>query len=92
MSRTTSKVISFEKPLKLKGWATTLPAGDYQVDIEEERLEAVSFVAHRRVAVFLHLPPQQGKPGQRQTVCLPPEEFDALLLKDQKPEREARGA
>jgi hypothetical protein len=92
MSRTTSKVISFEKPFKLKGWATTLPAGDYQVEIEEERLEAVSFVAHRRVAVFLHLPVQQGKPGQRQTVCLPPEEFAALLLKDQQSVRDERGA
>ena len=92
MTRTTSKVVSIEKPFKLKGWVTSLPAGDYQVEIEGERLEAVSFVAHRRVAVFLHLPVQQGKPGQRQTVCIPPEEFDALLLKDKKPVRDAKGA
>jgi hypothetical protein len=55
-TRTSSKIVIFDKPFSLKGVDQTVPAGNYRVDTDEELLEGVSFVAYRRVSTVMFLP------------------------------------
>ena len=59
--RSTRSTMAFPKPFILSGYSGQLPAGEYEILVEEEVIEGLSFVAYRRTAVFLTI---QGKDGQ----------------------------
>ena len=54
--RTTTESITFRHCFLLKGLDKTQLPGTYEVEIEEERIEGLSFLAYRRVATFIRLP------------------------------------
>jgi len=81
--RTTRKTVSFSRPFKLAAVDEPLPAGDYVVETDEERLEGVSFPAFRRVSTFLHMHTVPGQPGMQQTLSLDPDDLDAAIKRDQ---------
>ena len=54
--RTTSESITFRHCFLLKGLDKTQLPGTYEVEIEEERIDGLSFLAYRRVATFIRLP------------------------------------
>ena len=56
MMRHTSLEITFRHPASLKGLERAVPPGTYRVEIEEEPIEGLSFLAYRRVATFIRLP------------------------------------
>jgi len=45
--------VTFLNPFLLPGYPKKLPAGDYEVVVEEELLQGLSFEAHRRTATYL---------------------------------------
>ncbi len=51
--RSSTSRLSFPHPFILSGYADELPAGTYDVIVEEERLEGLSFIAYRRTATYL---------------------------------------
>lgn len=51
--RTSRSTVSFRHPFVLSRAGTPLPAGDYEVVIEEELLQGLSFEAYRRTATFV---------------------------------------
>lgn len=51
--RSTKSTVTFEHPFFLSGYTDELPAGDYDVVVEEELLEGLSFAAYRRTATYL---------------------------------------
>ncbi|MBW0159381.1 hypothetical protein [Sedimentimonas flavescens] len=51
--RSTKSTVTFEHPFLLSGYTDELPAGDYDVVVEEELLEGLSFAAYRRTATYL---------------------------------------
>ena len=53
--RTTHSIAHFAAPFVL-GLEGLLPAGDYDIDHDEELIEGMSRAAWRRVATFIHLP------------------------------------
>jgi hypothetical protein len=53
--RTTRESITFDHPFSLAAVDKLQPAGTYAVDIDEELIEGLSFLAYRRVATN-HLP------------------------------------
>lgn len=59
-SRTLWSKVTFPKPFALPGSQTLLPAGEYDLLIEEERLQGLTFDAYRRTGAFLQV---GGKPG-----------------------------
>jgi hypothetical protein len=45
--------VTFPQPFTLSGYSDELPAGEYEVLVEEEPIEGLSFAAYRRTAIFL---------------------------------------
>lgn len=58
--RTTRTTITFTSPFRLKGTDETLPAGNYDVETDEEVLEGHDRNAFRRIATLLFVPTASG--------------------------------
>lgn len=61
-----------------------IPAGDYDVEIDEELIEGVSFTTYRKVQTYLHLKAVHGHPGVEQTLVIAPGQLDAALERDSR--------
>jgi hypothetical protein len=81
--RTTRTSVTFKRPFVLKGLDEELPAGVYDLETDEERLEGLSFEAYRRVQTVIHLHPKPGHPGVTQSMTIDPDELTAALQRDQ---------
>ena len=51
--RSTRSMVTFSNPFTLPGYPGDLPAGDYEVLVEEELLQGLSFEAYRRTATYM---------------------------------------
>ncbi|GAA6160167.1 MULTISPECIES: hypothetical protein [Ruegeria] len=51
--RSIRSTVTFPRPFTLSGYSDELPAGEYEVLVEEELIETLSFPAYRRTAIFL---------------------------------------
>lgn len=51
--RTSRSMVTFPHVFVLPGYPEELPAGDYEVVTEEERLQGLNFEAYRRTATYL---------------------------------------
>ncbi|MFA5949062.1 MAG: hypothetical protein WC807_02130 [Hyphomicrobium sp.] len=81
-TRVVNAIAVFKRPFVLKGIDDELPAGRYLIETEEQQLEALSFVAYRRVATTITLPRVGGGGGLRQVVDIDPDDLAAQQLKD----------
>lgn len=54
-TRTTRTSVTFAHPFSLAGIEGTQTAGTFAVETDEETIDALSFVAWRRVATWIHL-------------------------------------
>ena len=62
-----------------------MPAGDYDIDHDEELIEGMSHIAWRRVATFIHLPARAVKnPPTRQLVAIDYLELETALKRDRE--------
>lgn len=52
-TRSTKTRVTFANPFSLPGFVGELPAGEYEVLVEEELLQGLSFEAWRRTSTFL---------------------------------------
>jgi hypothetical protein len=75
--RTTSV---FAKPFRLKGVDRVLPAGNYEVLTDEERIEGLSFPVYRRVATMILVPGQS--PSSIEMVTIDPLDLEAAQRAD----------
>jgi hypothetical protein len=75
--RTTRESITFDHPFSLTAVDKLQPAGTYAVDIDEELIEGLSFLAYRRVATTIYLPLYQGNQGSVQAIWVEPRELTA---------------
>ena len=74
--RTTRESITFDRPFSLSAVDEVQPAGTYTVEIDEELIEGLSFLAYRRVATTLYLPILHGGHGSMQAVTVDPHELE----------------
>ena len=58
--RTTTNIVTFQRPFYLKGDDRLLPAADYSVMTDEELIEGLSFPAYRRVSTAILVPAETG--------------------------------
>jgi hypothetical protein len=72
--------MTFNRPFSLTAVDKVQPAGTYAVDIDEELIEGLSFLAYRRVATTIYLPLVQGNHGSVQAVRVDPQELTAAHL------------
>lgn len=75
--RTTRETVTFDHPFSLMAVDDVQPAGTYMIDIDEELIEGLSFLAYRRVATTIYLPLHQGHHGSVQAVRVDPRELTA---------------
>jgi len=72
---TTRETVTFDHPFSLMAVDGLQPAGTYTIDIDEELIEGLSFLAYRRVATTIYLPLHQGHQGSVQAVRVDPREL-----------------
>jgi hypothetical protein len=77
--RTTRESVTFDRPFSLWAVEGLQPAGTYAVDVDEELIEGLSFLAYRRVATTIYLPLRFGGSGSVQAVMVDLRELDAAL-------------
>ncbi len=77
--RTTRESVTFDRPFSLRAVDGLQPAGTYAVDVDEELIEGLSFLAYQRVATTIYLPLRPGGSGSVQAVTVDPRELDAAL-------------
>ncbi len=76
--RTTTSTVTFAAPFRLAGRNETLPAGTYEVETDEEIIEANGHTAYRKVATILFV----RQAGMRRALTVDPEALAAALLRD----------
>ena len=82
-TRTTRTTVTFKKPFVLAGIDEEQPAGVYDIETDDERLEGLSFPAYRRVLTLIHLHPKTSNPGLTQSMRIDPDELQVALQRDQ---------
>jgi hypothetical protein len=75
--RTIRESVIFDRPFSLSAVDEMQPAGTYTVEIDEELIEGLSFLAYRRVATTIYLPLRPGGAGSVQAVKVDPRELTA---------------
>jgi hypothetical protein len=73
--RTTRETLTFDAPFTLMALDEMQPAGSYAVDIDEELIEGLSFLAYRRVGTTIYLPVRLGGAGSMQAIRVEPGEL-----------------
>ena len=69
-------------PVRSKGQPSNFPAGTYHVDIEEEQIEGLSFLAYRRLATFIRVPVAGHGAGSSESLLVDPKELEQALARD----------
>ena len=83
-TRTNHSIVTFARPFPLGAARDFQPAGDYDVDDDEELIEGLSFTAYRCVATYIHLPARAAGGAAKQFVPIERADLEALLERDQK--------
>jgi hypothetical protein len=78
--RVTSRAITFVYPFSLKGIDGELPPGNYTIEMVEEPIASVSFLAYRRVSTSILVSGDGGR--SRQIVTIDPQELAAAEARD----------
>lgn len=81
-SRTITSNVTFAYPFVISGYEGALPPGSYEVIVEEELLEGVSFEAYRRTASFLLISGRGGQAGETEMRLIDPRDLEAALARD----------
>lgn len=83
VTRTTHSTVHFNAPFALRGLDEIQPAGDYDIDMDEETID-VSWLAYRCIATYIHLPSQASAQRPRQLVAIDRDELEAALRLDRE--------
>ena len=82
MERTKQELVTFAHPFSLAGVDGQLGPGTYTVEVIEEPIDGLSFVAYRRVSTTIILPSAQYGYASKQAVTIDPHDLEAALVKD----------
>lgn len=80
--RTTKTTVTFSHPFTLAGYQGELPAGEYEVLVEEELLQGLSFEAYRRTATHLTVHGSGGHAGRTELRATSDNELKEALGRD----------
>ena len=79
MVRTTASTVVFRHPFTLNTTVGELPAGNYEIEVDEEEIgSSVDRTVHRRVAVYFYV---TDGPSTR-TIVIEPRALDEALERD----------
>lgn len=83
ISRTTTSTVSFAYPFEIDGYINALPAGDYELVVDEELLQNLSFVSYLRTATYIMIKGNNND-DSIQMHRIDPDELELILSLDQK--------
>lgn len=83
-TRTKRSIAHFAAPFVLRGLEGIQPAGDYDIDEDEEMIEGLSWLAYQRVATFIHIPARNFNQHKMQLAAIDYTELETALKKDQE--------
>jgi hypothetical protein len=86
--RTRKSTVTFQRPFTLNRDVGELPAGSYEIEVDEDEIQATDRTAYRRVAIYFYV---QNSASTR-TVVVNPSDFESALERDLKPEVGQAGA
>jgi len=76
--RTRPSTVTFGHPFTLNRDAGELPPGAYDVEIDEEEIQAIDRTAYRRVAIYFYI---QNSASTR-TIAVAPADLESALKRD----------
>ncbi|MFC3085024.1 hypothetical protein [Tabrizicola soli] len=80
--RSTRSTVTFSNPFTLPGYPDNLPAGDYEVLVEEELLQGLSFEAYRRTATYLTVRGRGSLAGHTELLAISDNDLKGALRRD----------
>jgi hypothetical protein len=78
MMRTTKSTVTFHDPFILNRDVGELPAGNYNIEIDEEEIPTLSRTALRRTAIYFYV----EKQGSTRTLVIDPGDLEGALSRD----------
>ena len=81
-TRSTKTSVTFTKPFSLPGYVDELPAGEYEVLVEEELIQGLSFEAWRRTSTFLAVRGTGNHAGRTELRAISDSDLKAALDRD----------
>ncbi len=81
-TRAKQETATFNHLFRINGVDGVQPAGSYIVQIEEEALDGLSFVSHRRLETSMLLSP--GSTGSVQSISIDPRDLEDALARDRR--------
>ncbi len=81
--RSSRSIVSFSKAFAMSGYPNELPAGDYEVVVEEELLQGLSFEAYRRTATYLMVRGKGRHAGRTEMRPITERDLEEALGRDQ---------
>lgn len=82
--RRTQSIITFRHPFTLSALDEPVGAGNYVVEMLEESLEGVSFVAYRRVSTTMTITSNVCGAVLRQLIEIDPAELELAIVRDKE--------
>lgn len=82
MTRTRHRTIHFNAPVILDGLEDPLVPGDYELNEDEELIEGISWLAYRRIATFITLPPTVANGNVSRMMPVDADAIEELLRRD----------
>jgi hypothetical protein len=83
-TRTHETTATFSRAFALTDVDRPLPAGTYRIDVDEEDIPGLSFLAFRRTATTLHCPALSSPQGRSEIFRINPDELAAALEADRR--------
>ena len=80
--RSTTAIVTFANPFVLNGYPDELPAGTYEVVVEEEQIPGLSFEAYRRTATFLTVVGTGNRAGRTELRPTTKDDLELALSQD----------
>jgi hypothetical protein len=81
--RTRNSTVTFQRPFTLNRDVGELPPGNYDIEIDEEEIQATDRAAYRRVIIYFYV---QTSTSTR-TIVVNPADLDSALARDLNPPR-----
>ncbi len=81
-NRISHQRVTLHGAFTLNGDVRTFPPGTYDVEVTEQLLEGLSFVAYRRISTTIALPAASQSHHSKQIIPIDPEELAFLLARD----------
>lgn len=82
-TRSTRSTVTFAHAFHIAGYDDELPAGTYDVVVDEDLLQGLSFEAYRRSGTYLMIGGQAGGRGPAEMRPIDPRDLEAALVRDQ---------